>query len=120
MFLEFGECLHWKSPRLAGYNVLLEARWHDGVWLGRHWAGPTHYVFDPATKAVVEVRAAQRKPASERWRLEAVQSVCAWPKGQEQQADGEVRIIPGSAPPVDAAPPAFPRLPTRGRTVLND
>ena len=70
--LEFGEKLRWKAPREAGYNVLVEPRWFTGVWLGRRWAGPTHFVFDVATKTVHEVRAVQRMPAGERWSLEAV------------------------------------------------
>ena len=65
--LEFGERLRWRSDRGPGHGVLLEARWHTGVWLGRHWNGPTHYVYDPVSKTVKDVRAVQRLPQSERW-----------------------------------------------------
>ena len=106
--LEFGERLFWKAPRTASHNVLLEPRWHEGVWLGQHWGGPTHYVFDPAGKTVVEVRAVRRMPAGERWRLEAVQAVCVWPKHQDPGEDGEARIIPQDAPRA-AAPPTEAR-----------
>ena len=106
--MEFGERLRWKSPRGASHNVLLEPRWHEGVWLGQHWSGPTHYVFDPEAKAVVEVRAVQRVPAGERWRLESLQAVCAWPRHQDPLEDGEARIVPDDAP--RGEPPAAPAL----------
>ena len=35
--LELGEMVLWRRPKQAGVNVLLEARWEVGVWLGRSW-----------------------------------------------------------------------------------
>ena len=77
--LEFGEQLWWRPPRVAGYNVLMEPRWRPGVWLGRKWGTPTHIVFSAEDGQVRYVRAVQRRPATDRWALEALQAVTAVP-----------------------------------------
>ena len=108
--LEFGERLRWKLPRLMGHNTLLEARWHEGVWLGRLWASPVHYVYDAAEKCVREVRAVQRVPLVERWSREAVEAVDVWPRRLEPaQEVPEARAIPEAAPPEGAHAPDEPR-----------
>ncbi len=43
--LEFGETLHWKHRPTQDMNVVLDARWSSGVWLGRTWGGVVHQVF---------------------------------------------------------------------------
>ena len=35
--LEFGEQIWWRKPRKQDTNVLLDARWMPGTWLGRKW-----------------------------------------------------------------------------------
>ena len=112
--LEFGETLRWRPPRGDSYNVLLEPRWKLGVWLGRHWGGITHYVFDPEAKVVRDVRAVQRVPLDERWDLEAVQAVSAWPRLLQPRRPGEeeeAKIIPEDAPPEVPTPAVERRAP---------
>ena len=100
--LEFAEKIRWRPPRGENYGVLLEARWCEGLWLGRHWTGSTHYIFDPATKTVKDVRAVQRVPVDERWSIEAAQSVSAWPRlltpDAERAVEPEARVIPEDRP----------------------
>ena len=40
--LEFGERVLWKKRPSKDRNVNLEARWMEGLWLGRCW-GTTHH-----------------------------------------------------------------------------
>ena len=105
--LEFGERLRWRPPNVEGRNVLLEARWKEGVWLGRLWCSPVHYVFDPETKTVKEVRAVQRMPLEERWSLEAVQAVSSWPRLLDpEKEEEEAKILPSDAPVEEGPLPA--------------
>ncbi len=39
--LEFGARLLWRKRRTQESNVVLDARWAEGVWLGRRWAVST-------------------------------------------------------------------------------
>ena len=98
--LEFGELLRWRLPRLMGHNTLIEARWRAGVWLGRVWASPVHWVYDPEDKCVREVRAVQRMPLADRWDREALQAVDVWPRRLEPaQEVGEARVVPEAVQP---------------------
>ena len=56
--LEFGETLHWMHRRTQDRNVVLDARWSSGVWLGRRWGSVVHQVF--ANGKVYEIRGIQR------------------------------------------------------------
>ena len=62
--LELGESVLWRRPNQAGANVLLEARWEAGIWLGPCWGGITHRIG--VGREVVETRAVQRRPKEER------------------------------------------------------
>ena len=75
--LELGEVVLGRRPKQAGVNVLLEAWWETGIWLGRAWGGITHRVG--VGREVVETRAVQRKPKEERWDVAAVQALLATP-----------------------------------------
>ena len=60
--LEFGErCKH----RYDEMNVVLDARWAEGVWLGRRWGTIHHRVA--VNGEVLELCAVQRRPLAERW-----------------------------------------------------
>ena len=69
--LECGEQLWWRPPRAAGYNVPMEPRWRPGIWLGRKWGYPAHIVYFAEDEQVHYARAAQRRPAADRWALGA-------------------------------------------------
>ena len=90
--LELGESVLWRRPTQAGVNVLLEARWEVGIWLGRCWGGITHRIG--VGREVVETRAVQRRPKEERWVVAAVQGLRATPWCNPAPEDG------GQAPEV--------------------
>ena len=96
-------------------HVLVEPRRRFGVWLGRRWGGAQHVVFDAEDKVLHEsVRAIQRRPAGERWSLEAVQQVAAWPRLLDPEvAEPEARIIPEEAPRDQEFAEAARRAPLR-------
>ena len=78
-------------------NVLLEARWTEGLWLGRNWGTPHHRIGN--TESIWEVRAVQRRPESQRWFPNLL---------------GAIRATPwqNPAPPVGTAPAiTLPPLP---------
>eukprot|EP00969_Alexandrium_andersonii_P177868 7864524-Alexandrium_andersonii.AAC.1 len=58
----------------------MEPRWRAGIWLGRRWGSTVHYVWDPGDQTIHEVRAIQRRPASERWSLAEIQAATALPR----------------------------------------
>ena len=66
--LEFGERVWWRRHRFNDMNVVLDARWAEGVWLGRRW-GTTHHLF-AVNDEVLEVRAVQRRPLASRGRTQ--------------------------------------------------
>jgi hypothetical protein len=59
--LEFGERVLWRKRRAHDSNVILDARWADGIWVGRRW-GTCHHRISVG-REVFEVRAVQRRPA---------------------------------------------------------
>ena len=74
---ELGERVLWKRPKAADQNVELEARWEEGIWLGRRWGSITHLVGDG--DAVFDARAVQRRPREDRWSVDLVQRLRATP-----------------------------------------
>jgi hypothetical protein len=104
--LEFGESLHWRHRPSKDMNVVLDARWSCGVWLGRKWGGVIHQVY--ANGKVHEIRGVQRQPRDLRWRKEALEAVNATPWDRAPAAEGEVRVLPPLAPPVLAQGPEAP------------
>ena len=53
--LEFGERVWWRRHRSNDMNVVLDAPWAEGVWLGRRWGTIHHRVA--VNDEVLEVRA---------------------------------------------------------------
>ena len=104
--LEFGETLHWRHRPTKDMNVVLDARWSSGVWLGRKWGGVIHQVF--ANGAVHEVRGVQRQPRDLRWRKEALEAIEATPWNRAPAAEGELRVLPALASQVAAQGPEEP------------
>jgi hypothetical protein len=56
--LEFGEVVLWRKPRGQETNVIAEARWESGAWLGRRWGTRNHLIS--YGNRVVERRATAR------------------------------------------------------------
>lgn len=114
--LEFGESLWWRPPRGGDYNVLLEPRWREGVWLGRKWGSPVHFVWDAQDSKVHAVRAVQRRPRNERWQRAAVEAVTALPGVLQSRAGGddeEVEIIAPADGLIEPPPQPSDRHPNR-------
>ena len=44
--LEFGERILRREHTSKDMNVLLEAQWTEGFWLGRNWGTPHHRIGD--------------------------------------------------------------------------
>jgi hypothetical protein len=118
--LEFGETLHWRHRPSKDMNVVLDARWSTGVWLGRAWGGVVHQVY--ANGAVHTMRGVQRQPRDLRWRKEALEAVSVTPWAREPPAEGELRVLPPLAPPAlaqGAAADADVRSRSTTRTVCS-
>ncbi len=98
--LEFGELLHWHHRPTQDMNVVLDARWSTGVWLGRRWGGVVHQVF--ANGKVHEIRGIQRQPREARWRKEALEAITVTPWNRRPAAEGELRVLPPLAAPAAA------------------
>ncbi len=77
MGLEFGERVLYKKRKGNDYNVVVDSRWAPGLWRGRKWGSISHLVATPG--GVVEVRAVQRRPATERWSKDELSQVHATP-----------------------------------------
>ena len=88
----------------------LDARWEDGIWLGRRWGGITHIVVAGPDEAL-EVRAVMRRPLSERWSREELQAIrvapWVWRAAGAPGAD-EAQVIPHVEPVPEAQPPPAP------------
>ena len=87
-------------------NVVLDARWRPGVWLGRNWGSSIHRIAVD-TKHVVEARDVHRVASDERWAIENVTFLQATPWAWHIPDDVDeppvVLIAPGV--PVPAAVP---------------
>ena len=92
--LEFGERVLWRTRQGQDMNVLAEARWQEGLWLGRCWGKPHHRIGN--SDSVWEARAVQRCPLPERWRVDLLESVRATPWRNPAPALGAepVRVLP--------------------------
>ena len=75
--LEFGEGVLWRKHHSHDMNVVLDARWAEGVRLGRRWCTTHHRVA--VHDELLEVRAVQRRALVERWSRESVECVRAPP-----------------------------------------
>ena len=96
--LEFGEQVLWRKRASKDMNVLLEARWEEGLWLGRSWGTPHHRIGD--SDSVWEARAVQRRPETQRWRPDLLGAVRATPwrnQGSPAAAPGR-RTSPSARP----------------------
>ena len=102
--LEFGEVVLWRKPRVQETNVVAEARWASGVWLGRRWGTPNHLVS--YGNRVVECRAIQRVPKQDRWRRDMVSAVRAtrWENPAVTEGAAVPAVLPGPAEPPPAPP----------------
>ena len=102
--LEFGEVVLWRKPRGPDYNVVADARWESGVWVGRRWGTPHHLVS--FGNRVLECRAIQRVPKPDRWKRELVDAVRAtrWANPAPAGEASAPAVLPG--PGED--PPALP------------
>ena len=107
--LEFGEVVLFRPKARADANVLLEARWARGVWLGRRWGSPVSRIHSQGE--VVDARAVQRVPVAERWSAAALGEIRATPWCVRPGAPGEdaplvvLQPLPRGAA---AAPPPAP------------
>jgi hypothetical protein len=106
--LEFGETLHWKHRATQDMNVVLDARWSSGVWLGRRWGGVVHQVF--ANGKVHDIRGIQRQPREARWRKDALEAITATPWNRAPTAEGELRVLPPLAAPAAARAAVAPEV----------
>ena len=98
---EFGERVLWKKRQSKDMNVLLEARWMEGLWLGRCWGIPNHSICD--SDSVWEARVVQRCPEVQRWQPDLLGSMRTTP-------------WPNQAPDAGEDPPEFlPPLPASER-----
>jgi hypothetical protein len=104
--LEFGERVQWRKRRAQDSNVVLDARWADGIWLGRKW-GTCHHRISVG-REVFEVRAVQRRPTAERWNLQLLEGVLALPWKNPAPEEGEeaMRVLP----PLEGTAAAPPRV----------
>ena len=75
--VEFGERVLWRKHHSNDTNVVLDAWWAKGVWLGRRWRRTHHRIA--ANDEVLEVRAVQRRPLAERWCRESLGNLRAVP-----------------------------------------
>ena len=93
--LEFGEVVLWRKPRGQDYNVIAEARWESGVWVGRKWGTPHRLVS--LGNRVVECRAIQRVPLVDRWKSELVDAVRAtrWANPAPVGGAAAPAVLPG-------------------------
>ena len=95
--LEFGERVWYRKHCSNDTNVVYDARWAEGVWLGLRWSTTHHHVA--INDEVLEVRAVQRRPLAERWCRGSL---------------GGIRAVPWKNPPplLDEVPPVvLPPLP---------
>lgn len=116
--LEFGEQVFFRKRKTNDMNVVLDARWAPGVWLGRRWGSITHRVHYEG--GVVDARAIQRRPLLERWAGEALAAVRATPWCTQPGPIGEnepLQVLPALPGPIVDRPPARPEPEYRPKRV---
>ena len=109
--LEFGKQVLWRKRTSKDMNVLLGARWEDGLWLGRSWGTPHHRIGD--SDSVWEARAVQRGPDTKRWRPDLLGTVRATPWRNPALAVGEEP--PEVLPPLPAGERVPAHVPDEAR-----
>ena len=99
-------------------NVVLDARWREGVWLGKTWGSISNRIAIDE-RHVIEARAVQRIPLCERWYFENIAHLVAVPwlwKTPEVSDELALEVImvprPEGQGPV-APPAATPYIPRR-------
>ena len=108
--MEFGEKVLFRPKARADANVLLESRWAQGVWLGRRWGSPVSRVYSEGE--VVDARAVQRVPLTERWCAATLAAIRATPwcvRPGPLAADAPPVVLQPLPP--DVVPPPPPREP---------
>eukprot|EP00974_Lingulodinium_polyedra_P071415 6909190-Lingulodinium_polyedra.AAC.1 len=60
---EFGERVLFHKRHGRDYNVVMDARWEEGIWLGKRWGSGINRVS--RGREVFEVRGVQRVPRTE-------------------------------------------------------
>lgn len=76
--LEFGEKVMYMLRRSQETNVVLDARWKTGYWLGRTWGSISNRIAT-SERTVIEARAVHRVPKPERWDLDGLNKLQATP-----------------------------------------
>ena len=95
-------------------NVLLGARWAEGLWLCSSWGTPHHRIGD--SDSVWEARAVQRRPEAQRWRPDLLGAVWATPWRNPAPAAGEEP--PEVLPPLPAGERAPAHVPDEVRRAV--
>ena len=103
----------FKTRKTKEINVVLDARWQPGIWLGRTWGTINHRVATSA-REVIEVRAVHRVPKTERWDQDLINNLQATPWQWTVPEDGEQPVVvigprlagDPAAPPEPVARPA--------------
>ena len=97
--LEFGEKVMCRLKRTHEMNVVLDARWKTGYWLGRTWGSISNRIAT-GSREVVEARAVHRVPLQERWDLDGLNKILAtpwqWVVPEDGAAEEAVIIAPRS------------------------
>ena len=111
----FGERVLYRPKPSKDMNVVLDARWRPGLWLGRNWGSSIHRVAIDA-KHVVEARVVHRVVSDERWAIENITFLQATPWAWHLPDDVDeplvVILVPGAPVPA-AAPQERPYQPRR-------
>ena len=108
--LEFGERVMYKTRKTQDMNVVLDARWQPGLWLGRTWGSISHRVATSENE-VIEVRAVHRVPKGERWESDAINKLRATTWQWTVPAGAPVPVVvlgPREAAPGEADPVPVP------------
>ena len=64
--LEFGERVLWRRRSTPDMNLVLHARWRNGIWLWRRWGPGNEFI---------EARGIMRRPIPERWGREQIELI---------------------------------------------
>jgi hypothetical protein len=108
--LEFGEVVLWRRPRGQDTNVIVDARWETGIWVGRKWCTPHHLVS--FGDRVIECRAVQRVPKADRWKIDMINTVRATRWANPAVADpAPLVVLPGPVESPPEPPDARPYVP---------
>ena len=106
----------YKTRPTKDANVVLDARWKLGVLLGKTWGSTINRVMiEP--RRVIEVRAIQRVPQTERWDRVLSGGFLAtpsqWVVPEDWELEPGVMLQPREGPAPAAVLPSEPQLPRR-------